>query len=90
MGRAFNSDLQAVGLPVSLIAKKDKKMPGILSVTLKFPSVHFLGKFGTPEPPHMEAGWLKIDDNLKKFVAHVRKVLPPTHPLAQAGWTRLT
>ena len=50
-GRKFNSDLQAVGVPLSLTAKKDKDIDGIVAVTLKFPSVHFLGKFGTPEPP---------------------------------------
>ena len=89
MGRAYNSDLQAVGLPLSLTAKKDKNIPGIVAVTLKFPSVHFLGKFGTPEPPPMVQGWLKKEANLENFVNHVRKVLPLAHPLAQAGWTKL-
>ena len=88
-GRKFNSDLQAVGVPLSLTAKKDKDIDGIVAVTLKFPSVHFLGKFGTPEPPPMERGWLKSEANLRKLVAHVRKVLPSTHELAEKGWTRL-
>ena len=81
--------MQAVGLPLSLTAKKDKNIPGIVAVTLKFPSVHFLGKFGTPEPPPMVQGWLKKAANLENFGNHVRKVLPLAHPLAQAGWTKL-
>ena len=88
-GRTYNSDLQAVGLPLSLTAKKDKGIDGIVAVSLKFPSVHFLGKFGTPEPPPMKRGWLKSEANLRKLVAHVRRVLPSTHELAEKGWTRL-
>ena len=88
MGRDFNSDLQAVAFPLVLTAKKTG-IPSIFSVSLKFPSVHFLGKFGTPQPPPMEKGMLKVEANKQKFVAFVRKALPSHHELARLGWKQL-
>jgi len=88
MGRDFNKDLQAVAFPLVLTAKRTD-IAGIFSVSLKFPSVHFLGKFGTPEAPQMEKGMLKLEENKQRFVAFVRKALPASHELAQLGWTRL-
>ena len=58
-----------------------------LDAQLPFSMIH--KKFGTPEPPPMERGWLKSEANLRKLVAHVRRVLPSTHELAEKGWTRL-
>ena len=88
IGRDHNSEMMAVGMP--LVAKcVTNRVSGLITTTVQFPTCHFNGGTGHPQPPPATRGMLKSRTNITKLVKFVRALTPPAHPLAVHGWTAL-
>ena len=88
MGRESNHDMMSVGMPM-LFQVSTNRASGLVTTTVQFPTVHWLGATGRPQPPMAIKGMLTETKNISKLVRIVRSLTPPTHPLAEHGWTTL-
>ena len=90
IGRASNTTLATVALPLRMVIEWNRSIPGLVSFFLKFPCVRFNGSYGTPDHPQIDPKHiLKNPRVMDKVVQYVKDNLPNTHALARKGWTAL-
>ena len=90
IGRAHNHSVCTVAIPMSFVVEYNRAVPGVVSFYLKFPTIRFNGKYGTPTLPQIEDSHkLKDARYTDRVVQYVKHNLPNTHALAQNGWTAL-
>jgi hypothetical protein len=88
-GRASNTDMMCVGMPLIFNASYNRSTPGLVTFTVTFPTVHVNGLFGTVQPPAQFSGMLKDQANVNKLVAYIKGAIPDSHPLVAKGWRAL-
>ena len=63
---------------------------GLVSASVRFPTVRFHGALGTPTPPQVGPKHRLLRDSvMDKVVQYVKDTLPSSHPLVGLGWTQL-
>ena len=86
MGQSSNVDMQCVAMPLVLTAKPNPRARGCVVVSLKFPTVHVNGAFGSLRFPAMLKGMLKKHAHRDQVVMYIRHHVPRLHYLRRTGW----
>ena len=91
VGRATNKEIGVLAPPFVLTASYNRKVEGVVSFSIRFPTVRINGATGAPILPQLTSSHpLKRESALDRVVMYVCKQnLPSSHPLAVKGWTEL-
>lgn len=89
LGRASNVDLMVVGVPMIFNMSTNRAVPGTVTFTITFATVHVNGLYGTPTFPHMKKGLLTKQQIRAKLVRYCMDTIPDAHPLVAKGWRNL-
>ena len=90
VGRATNKEIGVLAPPLVLTASYNRKVEGVVSFSIRFPTVRINGATGAPILPQLTSSHpLKRESALDRVVMYVKQNLPSSHPLAVKGWTEL-
>ena len=90
LGRKHNLEISCVAIPMVFNVAFNRSIEGLVSASVRFPTVRFHGALGTPTPPQLQGTHtLKKVSTMEKVVAFVKNNLPSTHPLVGKGWPDL-
>ena len=67
-----------------------RKKKGLVTFEVAYETYYINGVTGALVPPHMEKGWMKLDNVICMNMMHARAHVPRTHPLCRlGGWHTL-
>ena len=90
IGRTTNKEISVVGPPLVFTASFNRKLDGVVSFSVRFPTVRINGASGGPTPPQLPTShMLKRASVMDQVVQYVKDNLPSTHGLVGKGWTAL-
>ena len=90
VGRVTNKEIGVLAPPLVLTASYNRKVEGVVSFSIRFPTVRINGATGAPMLPQLtDSHPLKRASALDRVVSYVKQNLPSSHPLAAKGWTEL-
>ena len=87
IGRASNTDMMVVGIPILFTWKPDAQIPGLGTLKAEIATVHINGDDGHLDYPSMQKGMLTKEKHREAVRAYVKATIPATHPLRdRARW----
>lgn len=92
LGRVTNKEISVLAPPLVFTASFNRKVEGVVSFSMRFPTVRINGATGAPTLPQLPPSSshpLKRESNLDRVVQYVKQNLPSTHPLVGKGWCEL-
>ena len=90
VGRVTNKEIGVLAPPLVFTASYNRRVEGLVSFSIRFPTVRINGATGAPMLPQLpDIHQLKRESALDRVVMYVKQNLPSSHPLAVKGWTEL-